>query len=118
MKISARFVLLSFLIWDIGLVSMEGLAQNASLYPIAKQTFPMPANALDRGFEKTSEPTLEVQQTCPQPYGDAWDTTSEQVWNVLEFGIQVKPDQLPRPKLQAYSRYTCNRPLERPIAGR
>lgn len=118
MKLENRFVLLSVLSWSFLAYSILGLAQEGSLYPVAKQTFPLPINAVDRGFEKTSEPTLEVQQVCPQPYGDAWDTTSERVWNVLELGIQVKPDQTPKPKLQLYSRYTCSRPLERPVTSR
>lgn len=93
-------------------------AQDASFYPVAKQSIPLPINGSNRGFEKSSSSTLEAQQTCPQPYGDAWDTTSDQVWNVLEFGIQVKPEETPRPKLQFYTRYTCAKPLERPFASR
>jgi len=97
------------------------LAQNeaSSLYPVASREIANPLTTdTGRGIEKQSGQTIEAQQTCPQPYGDAWDTTSEQAWNMLEFGIQVKPEQQPEPKLQLYTRYTCARPMERPLTSR
>ncbi|MBC7660116.1 MAG: hypothetical protein H7249_10435 [Chitinophagaceae bacterium] len=67
-----------------------------------------------RAMEKQPAGSTEFQRTCPQSVGDAYDTTSDLAWNILEVGIQVHPDQKPAPKLQAYTRYTCMRPLDRP----
>jgi hypothetical protein len=77
---------------------------------------------LDRGLEADAgrgiltqrTGALETQQTCPQRVGDAWDLTSESSWNVLEVGIQVNPADFPSPKFQAYTRYTCDAPFDRP----
>ncbi len=111
--------ILSLSILSLGIAAHGVSAQESALYPDAGQQALSPFGAgMGRGIEKESAATIEAQQSCPQPYGDAWDTTSEQVWNTLEFGIQVKPQQKPTPKMQFYTRYTCARPLERPITSR
>lgn len=67
-----------------------------------------------RGVLTEQRGALEMQQTCPQRVGDAWDSVNERTWNMLEFGIQMPIDSLPEPKFQLYTRYTCETPFERP----
>jgi hypothetical protein len=101
------------------LIGSSAVAQDTSLFPVARTELGrglLPTNGSDLQTESTAP--IELQQACPQPYGDAWDTTSPTAWNMLELGFQISPDAIPEPKVQLYSRYTCARPLERPITGR
>lgn len=96
-------------------------AQDAqsSLFPVARSEVGgslLPTNEGD--LQNESIAPIELQQACPQPYGDAWDTTSSTAWNMLELGFQISPDATPTPEIQLYSRYTCARPLDRPITDR
>jgi len=91
-------------------------ANAASLYPSMDASKAPAALESDSGrnLERETAGSTEFQRTCPQSVGDAWDTTSDQAWNILEIGVQVRPEQTPAPKLQLYTRYTCAKPLDRP----
>lgn len=67
-----------------------------------------------RGILTERTGPIETQVTCPQRVGDAWDTTNERTWNMLEFGVQILPADFPDPKFQLYTRYTCDAPFDRP----
>ncbi|RYZ58280.1 MAG: hypothetical protein EOP07_07455 [Proteobacteria bacterium] len=100
-------------------VATAARGQDSSLFPVARTDIGgslLPSGEGD--YEKESIAPIELQQACPQPYGDAWDTTSSTAWNMLELGFQISPDATPTPEIQLYSRYTCARPLERPITDR
>lgn len=67
-----------------------------------------------RGILTQQAGFIEMQQTCPQRVGDAWDSTNERAWNMLEIGFQVQPETFPNPKFELYTRYNCETPFDRP----